>query len=75
MILSFKDTDMANLLSNGQFHEAVLPLPNCRFNAGCRSVMNFASDPKKKEFNLNDEFFISGNVIIVLKIIDFGRAL
>jgi hypothetical protein len=58
---------MANLLANGQFHEAVLPLPNCRFNAGCRSVMTLASDPKKKkDFNLNDEFFISGNVRIVI---------
>ncbi len=54
---------MANLLANGQYHEAVLPLPNCRFNAGCRSVLTVASDPKKKkDFNLNDEFFISGNV-------------
>ena len=56
------DTDMQNLLSNGQFHEAILPLPNCRFNSGCRSVMISAQDPKKKDFNLNDEFFISGNV-------------
>ena len=53
---------MTNLLASGQYHEAVLPLRNCRFNAGCRSVMTLASDPKKKEFNLNDEFFISGNV-------------
>ncbi len=62
----YADTDNANLLANGQFHEAVLPLPNCRFNVGCRSVMTLASDPKKKDFNLNDEFFISGNVRILI---------
>lgn len=56
------DIDQQTLLANGQFHEAVLPLPNCRFNSGCRSVMKLASNPKIKEFKLNDEFFISGNV-------------
>jgi hypothetical protein len=55
---------MANLLANGQYHEAVLPLPNCRFNAYCRSVVRLASDPKKKDFTLNDEFFISAKVFI-----------
>jgi hypothetical protein len=62
---------MSNLLSNGQFHEAILPLPNCRFNSGCRSVVISAQDPKKKDFNLNDEFFISGNVRIIYLTICF----
>jgi len=53
---------METLLAKGHFHEAVLPLPNCRSYTGCRSVMRSAADPKITEFKLNDEFFISGNV-------------
>jgi hypothetical protein len=52
------------LLENGQFYEAVLPLPTCRSNSGCRSVVvpkDQVVQPEAK-FNLNEAFHISSSV-------------
>lgn len=51
-----EDPDIETLLANGQFYEAVLPLPTCRSNSGCRSVIN--KEDNAQEFNLNEAFHI-----------------
>lgn len=56
------DPDIQTLMSNGQFYEAVLPLPTCRSNSGCRSVVE-PRDPKNgNKFNLNEAFHIISSV-------------
>ena len=59
-----EDIDVPALIENGQFYEAILSLPTCRSNSGCRTVIQ----PKDKtiqpeaKFNLNDAFNIHSEV-------------
>ena len=50
--------DMASLIPI----EAVLPLPTCRSNSGCRSVVNTIGTDPKQEFELKDFFEVSAMV-------------
>lgn len=53
--------DVEELLAKGQYHEAVLPLPTCNANTGCRTVIKNVKD-KTEEFNLPDLFHIQTKV-------------
>ena len=48
-----EELDIPTLIANGQFYEAVLPLPTCRSGSGCRSVVQAPND-----LNLNEAFSI-----------------
>jgi hypothetical protein len=60
-MLLFLALDLEELLSNGQYHEAVLPLPTCLSNTGCRAVVKHARDGSTN-FNLPELFHISTKV-------------
>ncbi|TRY60964.1 hypothetical protein TCAL_05712 [Tigriopus californicus] len=49
--------DVEELLARGQYHEAVLPLPTCNANTGCRTLIKNVKD-KTQEFSLPDLFHI-----------------
>ena len=59
-----EDIDVPAFIEKGQFHEAVLPLPTCRSNSRCRTVIQ----PKDKnvqpeaKFQLNEGFNIHSEV-------------
>ena len=56
--------DVQTLIDNGEHFEAVLPLPTCRSNSGCRSVVvhdNNAPQPEQN-FNLVDFVHINAEV-------------
>jgi laminin alpha 3/5 len=52
--------DIAKALADGQYHAAVLPLPTCLSNSGCRAVIETNDDPEKigTYFDINGEFNI-----------------
>ena len=56
--------DVQTMIDNGEHFEAVLPLPTCRSNSGCRSVVvhdNNAPQPEQN-FNLVDFVHINAEV-------------
>ena len=56
--------DVQTIIDNGEHFEAVLPLPTCRSNSGCRSVVvhdNNAPQPEQN-FNLVDFVHINAEV-------------
>ena len=59
-----EEVDVTALIENGQFYEAVLPLPTCRSNSGCRTVIQPKDKTAQPEpsFNLNDGFHIHSEV-------------
>ena len=71
-----EEIDVTALIENGQFYEAVLPLPTCRSNSGCRTVIQPKDKTAQPEpsFNLNDGFHIHSEVnlsIIVRWVMEF----
>ena len=71
-----EEMNVTTLIENGQFYEAVLPLPTCRSNSGCRTVIQPKDKTAQPEpsFNLNDGFHIHSEVslyIIVRWIMEF----
>ena len=59
-----EEMNVTTLIENGQFYEAVLPLPTCRSNSGCRTVIQPKDKTAQPEpsFNLNDGFHIHSEV-------------
>ena len=52
--------DVEELLANGQYVEAVLPVPTCAMNSGCRSVIT--TPDGNKDFSLQELFLLSTDV-------------
>ena len=57
--------DVEDFLDRGQVYEAVLPLPSCAYNSGCRSVMINSADGSR-DFTLPELFHISSRVRYVM---------
>ena len=55
--------DVEDLLSRGQYHEAVLPLPTCDSNSGCRTKITLPGEEDQYMFSLPELFQISGNQV------------
>ena len=71
-----EEMNVTTLIENGQFYEAVLPLPTCRSNSGSRTVIQPKDKTAQPEpsFNLNDGFHIHSEVnlcIIVRWVMEF----
>ena len=64
--LSHLALNVEEMLANGQYHEAVLPLPTCQSGSGCRAVIQNANNPQSRDFTIPELFHIQTQVIICM---------
>lgn len=61
MVFHLLALDVEEMLANGQYHAAVLPLPPCLSKSGCRAVVR-KPDDGSRDFNIPELFHITTEV-------------